>query len=696
MLNKFKIGTKLIAFFLIVGIVPLAFMGIKAYTVASSALKAEAENKLDAVALLKKAQIETMFDNLRANMQAISQTNDIKNSIAELVKYHREMHIQPTALYDMSSSDPDVTVKYEELYKRVNALLRVYPEQYGYYDIFLICAPHGHVMYTWAKESDLGTNLSAGPYRDTELAAIWKGVNAGKAFVITDTKPYAPSNGAPALFTGAPIKDEAGNILGVIAVQISQEDIDKITQEATGMGATGETYLVGPDYLFRTNSRLTKTSTLLKSKAETKGVKEAFKSKSEFDGVYGDYTTQAEAKAQNRSYSTALGGVPVVGMTAYIPALNWVIVTEVDEEEAYAAATSLRNTMLLTIFISIILIVVSAYFISRTITNPINKVVVMLKDIATGDGDLTMRLNVAARDEVGELASWFNTFVGKLQEIMIKIKASSDQVGNAAEQISAASEQLATGAEEQQYQLSEVSTATEEMSAMILESSKSTGATQQSANSADASAQEGREAVIQALHGMAEITRLVKEAGLKIGALESRSDEIGEVIQVIDDIADQTNLLALNANIEAARAGDAGRGFAVVADEVRKLAERTVSATGEIGKKIGQIQKDVADSVKSMGETGKQADENQQLAAQSQEALEKIVRAIAEVNSAITQIAAAAEQQSSGAEEISKNVEGVSSVSKQAAAASQELASSAEELSREVKGLNDLINQFKV
>ncbi|HCW75362.1 MAG TPA: hypothetical protein DHU63_02355 [Candidatus Marinimicrobia bacterium] len=361
-----------------------------------------------------------------------------------------------------------------------------------------------------------------------------------------------------------------------------------------------------------------------------------------------------------------------------------------------AMINSSKLIMLVIIVASILIGAVLATYISTSIVRAIFKVIEMIKDIAQGEGDLTKRLDIKSRDELGLMAKWFNTFVEKLQKILIQIKASSEQVGNAAEQISAASEQLATGAEEQQYQLSEVSTATEQMSAMILQSSRSTNTTQGSANSADSSAKQGREAVIQALQGMSQVTQLVQDAGRKIAALESRSLEIGEVIQVIDDIADQTNLLALNANIEAARAGDAGRGFAVVADEVRKLAERTVNATGEIGKKIGQIQRDIAESVKSMGETGKQANQNQQLAAESQDALEKIVMAIAEVNSAITQIAAATEQQSSGAEEISKNVEGVSSVSKQAAAASQELASSAEQLSREVRGLNSLVNQFRV
>ncbi|MCF7903071.1 MAG: methyl-accepting chemotaxis protein, partial [Candidatus Marinimicrobia bacterium] len=329
------------------------------------------------------------------------------------------------------------------------------------------------------------------------------------------------------------------------------------------------------------------------------------------------------------------------------------------------------------------------------LTKPLRSLIHHIHDAAAGEGDLTKRIEIKQDDEFGELAYWFNSFVANLKDIIDQIKTSSGKVGGTAEQISTASQQLAAGAEEQQHQLTEVSTAASQMTAMILESSKNSNTTQESANNANASAQQGHEAVVQALQGMSEVTRLVKDAARKIGALEVRSQEIGEVIQVIDDIADQTNLLALNANIEAARAGDAGRGFAVVADEVRKLAERTVSATGEIGKKIGQIQTDVAESVKSMGDTAGQADENQQQTAQSQEALEEIVRAISEVNSAITQIAAATEQQSSGAEEIAKNVEGVSTVAEQAAGSAQRMSLSAEELNLEVQNLNKLMARFK-
>ncbi len=696
MLSKFKIGTKLIAFFLIIGIVPLIFMGILSYNSAADALKIEAENKLEVAANLKKVQIESMFDNIRSNMNAISSTNDIKLAITALTKYHKEMDIQATAPYDMSSSKQAVTVKYAELYNHVHSLLRVYPEQYGYYDIFIICAPHGHVMYTWAKEADLGTNLSSGQYRDSDLAAIWKGVNSGKDFIITDTQPYAPSNGAPAMFAGAPIKDNTGKMMGVVALQVSQDAIDEIMQEATGMGETGETYLVGSDYLFRSNSRLTSDETLLKTEANTKGPQEAFRNKGGFSGVYGDYTTASEAKQQGRDYSSDLGGVPVAGKTIYLPDRNWVLVAEVDEAEALAAVYTLRNTAILTVLIAALIIALVAYFISKTITDPIKTVVALVKDIATGEGDLTVRLGIDSKDELGELATWFDTFVEKLQKIISQVKNSAKEVATAGSEISTASEQMAAGAEEQQAQLSEVATSIEEMSAMILETSNNAEQTQGNANEANLAAEKGADTVNQTISGIEGIASIVSSASDQIRTLKIRSQEIADVIQVIDDISDQTNLLALNANIEAARAGEAGRGFAVVADEVRKLAERTVGATADIEEKIKQIQTDVNSSVEAMEQITTQSQEGQTLAGEAGSALGEISGSIEQVNAAISQIASAAIEQSAGVEEISKNVESVSTVSKQSASGAQELAASSEQLNREVQGLDKLMDQFKV
>ena len=353
-------------------------------------------------------------------------------------------------------------------------------------------------------------------------------------------------------------------------------------------------------------------------------------------------------------------------------------------------------TTLLISFIILVIGVAISFAIGKLITRPISYVVDMIKDMAEGEGDLTVRLDASSKDEIGELSRWFNKFVEKLRGIIAQIKQSAGQIGSASEQISSASEQLASGSEEQQAQLSEVATSMEEMSAMVLEASKNAGETKDNAQQANDAAREGRQTVLDTVSGIEGIAGIVNTAAEQINALEERSGQIGEVIQVINDIADQTNLLALNANIEAARAGDAGRGFAVVADEVRKLAERTVNATTDIGEQIKQIQTDVSSSVEAMSRITEESKKGQELAGKSGEALETIANVISNVDNAVTQIAAGADEQSSGIEEISRNIESVSTVAKQAASSAQEMASSAQQLNGEVQGLNDLVAQFKV
>ena len=195
---------------------------------------------------------------------------------------------------------------------------------------------------------------------------------------------------------------------------------------------------------------------------------------------------------------------------------------------------------------------------------------------------------------------------------------------------------------------------------------------------------------------MQAIADSVRESAETITELGKRSDEIGEIIGVIDDIADQTNLLALNAAIEAARAGEQGRGFAVVADEVRKLAERTTKATAEIAGMIKGIQKDTSGAVSSMEEGTKQVEAGMELAVKAGDSLTSIVSVVSEVQKMIEQIATASDEQSAAAEQISGNVGNIASVSKQSAQSAEQMAATAEELNRQTDALNELVSRFKL
>ncbi len=356
----------------------------------------------------------------------------------------------------------------------------------------------------------------------------------------------------------------------------------------------------------------------------------------------------------------------------------------------------MRRYILLFVIANFCLNVIVMFILTDMLSRPLYQIIARTKDLASGEGDLTRRIIIEAKDEFGDLAQWFNLLLEKIRKMVLNIKESAQKVGETAELISVESEQLASGVQEQQSQLIHISESINRISIMIEDSSKNTTQTKLNASQASSAAREGKKRVDDTVTGIDNIASDIAVAVEQIGNLGAKSEEIGRVVQVIDDIADQTNLLALNANIEAARAGEAGRGFAVVADEVRKLAERTVRATKEIGEKIKSIQTDIANSVRAMQRINEQSQKGKDLAKQSGHSLENIVSSIAFVDETIAHLTHATKEENITAQDIEMNIKSVSKVAESAAESAQNMAHSAEKLNIEVQGLNQLISQFKV
>ena len=334
------------------------------------------------------------------------------------------------------------------------------------------------------------------------------------------------------------------------------------------------------------------------------------------------------------------------------------------------------------------------FFICRSILNPLIKVIDTAKAVAKGD--LTKKVEVKSNDEVGQLSSALNSMTKGLNDIVSKIAATSNQLASSSEQISASSDQMVNGAQDQTKQTDQVATAVEEMSATVLEVAKNSTDASSLATKASEVATSGGEIVKQAISGMDSISGAVSEAAETIESLGKSSDQIGEIIGVIDDIADQTNLLALNAAIEAARAGEQGRGFAVVADEVRKLAERTTKATKEIADMIKQIQKDTHGAVDSMKAGTEEVEKGVDLVNEAGNSLNQIVEVVQGVSDMIQQIATASQEQSAASEEISSNVEAVATITKESANSASETAHATDELSGLAIELKEIVGQFKL
>ena len=244
------LGSKLIAAFLVVSIIPLAILGFLAVNSSSHTISQEVFAKLEATQQAKKSAIETYFDDILLKMEIFAKGRDIKMLYDRLVTYHDDMKTSPNGKYDVS------TQEYRQIWTTLGAPLEQFYKKSGVYDVFLLCSKHGHVMYSAAKESDLGENLRHGRYKDSGLGTLWsKIVNSGEPYLV-DMSPYAPSNNDPAMFAGYPITDKSGSLIGIIAFQLPLDQINKVMGTTFGLGDIGETYLVGPDKLMRSDSIL--------------------------------------------------------------------------------------------------------------------------------------------------------------------------------------------------------------------------------------------------------------------------------------------------------------------------------------------------------------------------------------------------------------------------------------------------------
>ncbi len=312
------------------------------------------------------------------------------------------------------------------------------------------------------------------------------------------------------------------------------------------------------------------------------------------------------------------------------------------------------------------------------------------------EGDLTVNLEKEKDDIIGSLYTGFNKVVANIRMMIEKVTEAVSATASASSQISSSSEEMAAGAQEQSAQANEIASAVQQMTSTILETTKNASQATQEAKNAGQLASEGGNVVDNTVVGMNRISEVVAKAAHTVKDLGKSSDKIGEIVQVIDDIADQTNLLALNAAIEAARAGEQGRGFAVVADEVRKLAERTTKATKEIATMITTIQKETGGAVQSMEEGTQEVERGRELAEQAGASLRKIIESSHQVVDVINQVASASEEQSSAAEQISQNIEAISSVTHQSATGIQQIARASEDLNRLTENLQNLITKFKL
>ncbi|MFN7842468.1 MAG: methyl-accepting chemotaxis protein [Pirellula sp.] len=782
-----KIRTKLLASFVVFGVVPMAGIGIASFLNAKSSSKEvashaiegltnAAEKTLVAVSSIKKAQIASYFDSAAKQVSTISKDPQIASSLRKLSQgfysysadrtvaiegvvddreavrrfYQSEFsnlykqqngglspnidsllnRLSPEALalqnaFIASNPHPlgkkfellgsPAKSKYDAAHEHVHKYLTNYITEFGYYDMFLIDSKTGDLVYSVFKEADFATNLNHGPFADTSLGrAFQKANNLGPNDppVLLDFAKYLPSYEAPASFLAIPVFD-GNEKIGVLALQMSIDTINKVMDLGDTLGENTEAYIVAHDYLPRSDSKLdTKNRTIvnafrnpLQGTMKSESVELALKGES---GILQGANYLGRPTISSYSPINALGlqWAVIVDQPVDLALVGIADINEVNEK-SQSALVFWSFTLICG---AVAVIVPLSLWIIRGLMKPIESTIATLRDIAEGEGDLTRRLDDSRKDELGQLAKWFNEFANRIHDLICIVTENAQLLSANSVQLRSSAESLSSQVTSSKQQSASVSAAAEQMSVSMLNVSENTDNMSNSIRAVAASVEE-MNSTIREIAGNAEksatvagkAASLVEESNDRISALGQSANEIGKVIQVIQEIAEQTNLLALNATIEAARAGEAGKGFAVVATEVKELAKQTAAATDDIRARIEAIQGSTSDAVGSIRAISDVINNVNEVSRSIAAAVEEQSITTRQISDNVTQSASAAETVARGisetalaSREITENFAKVDSVLVKSATGADESREAGAQLSALAQEMSKLVGQFRV
>ena len=694
----------------------------------AAALEAGAE-KFEANSNAKAKELALWYDKRASMLRTLALSPDLDrateemeagfNAIANAPEVLRRAYVDgnPNPAGEKQDFDRAPGIEaYHEVHAWVNPWFRQMAELNNLYDFFII-DNDANVVYSEFKEADYMANLVSGALSDSGLAKVFnqaRQAKPGEVFM-SDLERYAPSGGIPAIFMATPLTNDAGTVVGVLAVQLDYSKLETITNDPEGMGETGQAIIVGQDGKTRTPSR-------------EEGV---------FEDLYqmtADAPQIRAAMAGEEAYfedATNMAGQEVLAKVLPLPELgvNWSLVLEIDRAEVMAPTDAAMWTMLMIGAAMAAMALGAGIFFARTITKPVDRLSRAIDQIA--NGDLQVRMVDADRgDELGVIATAlsslvdkltvaklaeeererlavelrivvellssglqdlakgdlsrpitrdfapeydalrldFNATLEKLSETITQVIEASQSIRARSTEISTASEDLSRRTENQAAALEQTAAALDELTASVKSAADGARAVEGIVRQARKSADESGVVVQGAVAAMAEI--------------EKSSEQISQIIGAIDDIAFQTNLLALNAGVEAARAGDAGKGFAVVASEVRALAQRSSAAAKEIKLLIATSTQHVGRGVDQVGKAGA--------------TLQTIVGSVANISTLVSTIASGAVEQSTGLAEINIGVTQLDQVTQQNAAMVEESTAASHALNQDASGLAGIVSQFRM
>ncbi|CAE6895305.1 Methyl-accepting chemotaxis protein PctA [Pseudomonas marincola] len=383
---------------------------------------------------------------------------------------------------------------------------------------------------------------------------------------------------------------------------------------------------------------------------------------------------------------------PVTGL----PSVKWYLGLSIDKDKAYAMLSEFRQSAIIATLIAVVAIILLLSMLIKVLMRPLNTMASTMQDIAKGEGDLTQRLKIESNDEFAQLATAFNQFVERIHSSIREVSSATSKVNEVAKLVVSASNSSMLNSDEQSNRTHSVAAAINELGAAAQEIARNAADASTQASDARGQAEDGRQVVEKTIAAMNDLSSKISASCTNIEALNSKTVNIGQILEVIKSISQQTNLLALNAAIEAARAGEAGRGFAVVADEVRNLAHRTQESAQEIEGMIEELQVGSRESVLTMTESQRYSEESVVIANQAGQRLGAVTLRIGDIDGMNQSVATATEEQTSVIESLNMDITEINTLNQEGVENLQATLRACSELESQATRLKSMVDSFRI
>ncbi|UZE22641.1 methyl-accepting chemotaxis protein [Pseudomonas sp. B21-056] len=379
-----------------------------------------------------------------------------------------------------------------------------------------------------------------------------------------------------------------------------------------------------------------------------------------------------------------------------LPSVNWYVGVSVDKDQAYSMLSNFRTSAVIATIIAVVFIIALLSMLIRLLIQPLHVMTRAMEDIADGEGDLTKRLTIQNQDEFGILGTAFNRFVERIHGSIREVSSATEHVNEVALRVVSASNSSMVNSDEQSSRTNSVAAAINQLGAAAQEIARNAAQASHQASDARGLAQDGQQVVERSIAAMSRLSDLLSTSSNNIESLNSKTVNIGQILEVITSISQQTNLLALNAAIEAARAGEAGRGFAVVADEVRNLAHRTQESAQQVQTMIEELQVGARASVTTMSDSQRHSQESVEIANQAGERLNSVTQRIGEIDGMNQSVATATEEQTAVVESINVDITEINTLNQEGVENLQSTLRACSDLERQAARLKQLVGSFRI